>query len=229
MIDDFSNITSLFAELDVNLKKNADVFLIGGGALMRYGLRDHTKDIDIVVSSEEEYNDLTEAFRSIGFVKQVPEIEYGRMAMSDILIRGEYRVDLFCQYVCGKFALSKKMRERAIPVLALNRLKLSVCSLSDIFLFKSMTERIGDIEDCFNMAAEYELDWDAVSDEAEIQSAGDHGVWITWITERMELLSERKIRIPILERMIALSDEYMGKLEKEIEEQEKNRRIIPGQ
>lgn len=221
MIGNFSDVTSLFRELDANLKRNVDVFLIGGGALMKYGLRDETKDIDIVVSSNEEYMGLTEAIRSVGFVEQTPGIEYGRMALSDIHVRNEYRIDLFCRCVCGKFALSENMRVRASLVLALDRLKLFVCSLSDIFLFKSMTERAGDLEDCFNMAAEYELDWDSVLNEAEMQSAGGHGVWITWITERMELLSERKIRIPVLEKMVSLSDEYMERLEKEIVERNK--------
>ena len=216
MISDFSDIASLFTELDGSLKKNVDAFLIGGGALMKYGLRDETKDIDIVVSSDEEYESLAKAFHSIGFSKQAPEIAYRRMALSDILIRDEYRVDLFCRCVCGKFTLSEKMVMRAPVILALNKLKLFICSQSDIFLFKSMTERAGDLEDCFKLATEYELDWDAVLEEAERQSAGNHGVWITWITERMELLSERKIRIPILERMILLSDEYMARLEKEI-------------
>ena len=55
MIDDFSDIVSLFKELDGHLERDADVFLIGGGALMRYGLRDETKDIDIIVSAEDEY------------------------------------------------------------------------------------------------------------------------------------------------------------------------------
>ena len=217
MIGDFSDIIALLGEVDGFLKGNADVFLIGGGALMKYGLRGETKDIDIVVSSDEEYKDLTEAFHCIGFSEQVPDkVVYGRMALSDILIRDEYRVDLFCRHVCGRFALSEKMKERAPFVLALNKVKLFVCSLSDIFLFKSMTERIGDLEDCFNMATEYELDWDAMLEEAKRQSVGDCGVWITWITDRMELLSERKVRIPILERMISLSDEYMNILEKEI-------------
>ncbi|MCL2295504.1 MAG: hypothetical protein FWC29_00265, partial [Methanomassiliicoccaceae archaeon] len=159
MIGNFSDIASLFEELNISTKKDVDVFLIGGGALMKYGLRDETKDIDIVVSSNEEYEDLTKAFHSIGFSKQAPGIAYGRMALSDILIRGEYRVDLFCQCVCGKFTLSERMIERASIILALNKLKLYICSQSDIFLFKSMTERAGDLEDCFKLATEYELDW----------------------------------------------------------------------
>lgn len=123
------------------------------------------------------------------------------MALSDILIRNDYRVDLFCRCVCGKFALSEKMIGRASLVLTLDRFRLFICSLDDIFLFKSMTEREGDLMDCFNMATEYELNWDAILEEAEGQSVDDRGAWITWITERMILLSERKVKIPILDKI----------------------------
>jgi hypothetical protein len=43
VISDFSDIASLFTELDGSLKKNVDAFLIGGGALMKYGLRDRAQ------------------------------------------------------------------------------------------------------------------------------------------------------------------------------------------
>jgi hypothetical protein len=143
------------------------------------------------------------------------------MALSDILIRNEYRADLFCRRVCGKFALSEKMKERASLVLTLNRSRLFICSLNDIFLFKSMTERAGDLSDCFNMATEYELDWGAVLDEATEQCVNERGVWITWITDRTEELHERGVNIPILERMISLSDEYIEKWGQELEQRSK--------
>jgi len=212
MIDDFSQIVSLFEELDEHTKKNADVFLIGGGALMRYDLRDITKDIDIVVSTEEEYWALRDAFRLMGFGEQLPDsAAYVRMAISNILIRDKYRADLFCGCVCGKFVLSERMKERATLVLALKRIRLFTCSLSDIFLFKSMTERDGDLTDCYKIATEYEPDWDSMLDEAERQSVGDHGVWIDWITDRMEKLAEKGAYIPILDKMISLSEEYIKK------------------
>jgi hypothetical protein len=217
MITDFSQIMSLFKELDEHLEKNADIFLIGGGALMKYDLRSETKDIDIVVSTKEEFNAVMDALRSMRFGEQVPDKAiYGRMTLSDIMVREEYRVDLFQECVCHKFALSERMKERASLALTLKRSRLFICSLNDIFLFKSMTERDGDLMDCRRMAEGYRLNWNAVLEEAEGQSVGDHGVWITWITERMEKLSEMGVNIPILKKMISLSDKYIAKWEEDV-------------
>jgi len=219
MIGEYSEIVSLISELDMIVEKDTDIFMIGGGALMKYGLRHQTKDIDIVVNTEEEFRNLVDALLSSGFEKKVPENEtYGRLTLSHILIRGHIRIDLFCRCVCGKFSLSKKMMDRASVDVSLSRVRLLVCSLSDIFLFKSMTERDGDFLDCLKMTASYSLDWDAILDEAVSQSVDEHSVWITWITKRMEELSEEDANIPILEKMISLSDEYIEKWGKELEE-----------
>ncbi|MCL1984139.1 MAG: hypothetical protein FWG58_01915 [Methanomassiliicoccaceae archaeon] len=142
------------------------------------------------------------------------------MAISDILIRGIYRIDLFCKVVCGKFALSERMKERASLESTINKARLFICSLNDIFLFKCMTERDGDLIDCFRMATEYELNWGAVLDEAVEQSVRGRGTWITWVTDRMEELDERGVNIPVLNKMIALSDELMNRRAKETEERD---------
>jgi hypothetical protein len=144
---------------------------------MRYKLRSETKDLDIVVSTEEEFVCLTDALLSLGFEKRTPDIDaYERMALSHILVRGSIRVDLFCKLVCGKFALSDGMRERASGDIVLNKVRLLICSLNDIFLFKCMTERDGDLADCQKMATDYTLDWNAVLDEAVKQSVDEHSV-----------------------------------------------------
>jgi len=216
MINNYSNIESLFSELDGVLEENIDVYMIGGGVLMKYKLRSETKDIDIIVSRNEEFEALVDAFLSLGFNKQTPEsMVYGRMALSHILVRDDFRIDLFCKLVCGKFALSERMMERASLDVSLNKVRLLLCSLNDIFLFKSMTERDGDLIDCQNIATSHVLDWDAILDESVKQSVEDHCVWITWITSRMEELSERGVNIPILKKMMSLSDECLQKLENE--------------
>ena len=186
---------------------------------MRYGLRRKTKDVDLVVSNEEEFKLLTDTLLSLGFRKEVPDaVAYGRMALSHILLRDNARVDLFCRAVCGRFALSEKMRERASPDLSLNNVRLLVCSLDDVFLFKCMTERDGDLEDCERIARDHALDWNAILDEAVKQCIHENSVWITWITDRMELLAERGVRIPILKKMVSLTDDYIKKWGRELEE-----------
>ena len=191
--------------------------MIGGGALMRYKLRSKTKDIDLVTESEEDFECLVNAFISLGFEKHTPELEvYGRMVLSHILIKDNVRIDLFCKLVCGKFSLSERMRGRASVDILLKNVSLLICSLNDIFLFKCMTEREGDLEDCQRIATSHKLDWNTISDEAVKQSAEGCSVWITWITDRMEELNERGVNIPILKLMRSLADEYIEKWETDL-------------
>jgi len=55
MLDDYSVIQSLFRELDEHISRRTSVYMIGGGSLMRYGLKSQTKDIDIVVDTPSEF------------------------------------------------------------------------------------------------------------------------------------------------------------------------------
>lgn len=42
MIGDYEEIRSLFMELDDAIDESVSVYMIGGGALMRYGIRNKT-------------------------------------------------------------------------------------------------------------------------------------------------------------------------------------------
>jgi hypothetical protein len=222
MITKFSMISDLFEELDRASSTSIHIFLIGGGALMKHDLKPYTKDIDIVVDSMGEFEELSRVLVNAGFETQIPGKEYERLAVSQIFIRGDFRIDLFFKYVCGKFYLSKGMKERSQPEMKLERLTLNVCSLEDILLFKSMTERDGDLEDSWNITARRRLKWTAILDEARLQSSGENSVWITWITDRLELLAERGAEIPILDEMRALSDKYINEWERGLLERNKD-------
>jgi hypothetical protein len=71
----------MFRELDSVMKEPADIFMIGGGAMMRHGLKIRTKDIDIVVGTDEEYDAVLDAFRGLGFVSDIPCGPYGRLSI----------------------------------------------------------------------------------------------------------------------------------------------------
>ena len=222
MITDFSMISDLFKELDNISPTRVHIFLIGGGALMKHKIESYTKDIDIVVDSISEFEELTRILVNAGFETQIPGKEYERLAVSQIFIRGDFRIDLFLRYVCGKFYLSEGMKERSSLEMKLEKLTLNICSLGDILLFKSMTERDGDLEDSWNITARRRLKWSAILDEARLQSSGENSVWITWIADRLELLAERGAEIPILAEMRALSDKYTNEWERGLLERNKD-------
>ena len=187
--------------------------MIGGEVLVRRGLKEKTKDIDIVVSTEKEFTNLKNAFLDLGFKGTKPKLGYENMNTSEILVKDELRIDLFNEYVCGQFKLSEGMKKRAEKVEENNNIKVYFCSNEDIFLFKTMTEREGDIADCLSLGKEG-LDWDSILDEIiyQIKESG-RDVWVTWIGERLEILEKKGLEIPIMDKVLKLCKGFYDKLE----------------
>jgi hypothetical protein len=218
MIEDYSQILALFVELDGAMSEGTAIYLIGGGALMKWSMKSRTKDIDVVADSVEGFNRVRNAFKAVGFGSISPTREYERMAISEILVRGDYRVDLFCKKVCGQFSVSEGMRKRSIREKTRSKnLELFVCSPEDIFLFKTITDREGDYDDCVKIIEnKADFDWGAVLKEAQEQSRAGQAVWITWITSRLEEFAERAMTIPILNQMRKLADDYLVEWERDL-------------
>lgn len=215
MINDFKDIEEFFKELDKSMKNIIEIFTIGGAALLRRGMKAATKDIDIIVSTKKEFIELQTALKNIGFQGQIPGKEYTHMNLSQIFQRGDFRIDLFEKEVCGKFSLTEEMKVRAEKVINLDHVKVYLCSNEDIFLFKTMTERDGDLTDCINIATLQNPDWNIILSELKNQiSKSKQDVWITWVGERLDILEDRNLDIPIMKDIDKLRDEYFDDLEK---------------
>jgi hypothetical protein len=141
---------------------------------------------------------------------------YLRLALFHVFMRNEFRIDLFCRTVCNKFSLSEGMMKRSTEIERFGTIVLHACSVEDILLFKCMTEREGDADDCLRINQDHLVDWNIVLKEAQEQSRTGQGVWITWITVRLEDLEDMGIRVPIMKEMRNLSDEYIEKWEHDL-------------
>ena len=81
-------------------------------------------------------------------------------------------------------------------------------------MFKTMTHREGDLADCVNMSTK-PLNWNAILSEIKYQiKESKQDIWVTWIMERMDILEDRNVDIPILEDIRKLSEQYYESLEK---------------
>lgn len=215
MISDFKDVEKLFAELDRSLHKKSSIYVIGGAALLKRGLKDATKDIDLVVAARDEFLEIQNALINMGFITKIPGKEYSHMNLSQIFQRKDSRIDLFEKEVCGRFSLSENMMKRAEKIIELSRLTVFLCSSEDIFLFKTMTEREGDITDCMSIAATQNPDWNVILKELQSQiKQSKQDIWITWVGERLDLLAERGVDIPIMNEVDRLREEYFEKYEK---------------
>lgn len=212
MISRFEEIKRLFEELDSAVEGKIHFFLIGGGVLLFHGLKPATKDIDLVVETKEEFVECGEALKKIGFEAKLPDSGYEHFNLSQIFTREDFRIDLFNKNVCKGFSLSPSMAKRALKEVSMANITLLLCSMEDIFLFKTMTEREGDLSDCIALA-KIGLDWDVMLAELKHQVSGND-IWITWVAERLELLQERGLVIPIMAEVAEMVEEYYNKLEK---------------
>jgi len=186
MIDDALSIEELMKEVSETIRSHVDLYLIGGGAMMCLGSKSYTKDLDLVVYSEEEYNAILDALDELGFERDRPTEGMKRTNLSEILKKEEYRIDLFAKRICGKLQLSDTMMSRATIRFESDNVRLHTRSAEDIFLLKSITEREGDIDDC-NRLLLYSprFDWDAFIKELEVQMGFGDAVWVTYVVERL--------------------------------------------
>lgn len=208
MISSFDEIKELLEQIDAQLQSKVRVYAIGGLVLLYQKLKPATKDLDLVTFNTEDYNKVRLALRKLSFWETKPEFGYEHFNLSQIMVSKNFRIDLFSVKVCGGFSLSQKMTERAQEIFHLENLTFYLCSNEDIFLFKNMTERDGDITDCISLAIT-KLDWNIILEELkdQIQASGNK-VWITWVGERFDLLQEKGLNIPIMKEVDKLREEY---------------------
>ncbi|MGV8162435.1 MAG: DUF6036 family nucleotidyltransferase [Candidatus Nanoarchaeia archaeon] len=216
MISKFEEINKFFKELEEQTNKKLNLYIIGGAALLFQGMKPATKDIDIIVDTKEEFLELQKILLKLNFKTNKPGLEYSRMNLSQIFQREDLRIDLFEKEVCGKFYLSKSMIKRAknIGDEGMKNLEIYLVSNEDIFLFKTMTEREGDLTDCISLATKG-LNWKNIIDELKAQTKEKKKeVWITWVGERLDILEERGLNIPIMKEIDGLREQYFDELEK---------------
>jgi hypothetical protein len=216
MITNYDQIDEFFKEISKLIENKIRLYVIGGAVLLRRDLKDGTKDIDIVVDSNAEFAEFQKALEKLGFKPQIPGKEYEHMNLSQVFQKEDFRIDLFYKEVCSKFSLTKKMMKRAELVQDLDALQVLHCSNEDIFLFKTMTERDGDLDDCVKLNVPG-LDWNTILEELQNQiSQSKQDVWITWVGERLDLLEDKGMEIPIMRKFNELREKYFDDLEKRL-------------
>lgn len=192
-ITELKHIYDLFEMINSKLigtSKKLNIYLIGGGALMFHNAKVSTKDLDIIVTSNSELELIENILFRLGFKERVLTIEYENFELDKMFELDDYRLDIFNQKVCGKLGISDKMIYRAKTELSLSNLKLHILSKEDIFVFKSITEREGDIEDSVKII-EQNIDWQIIKQElfSQIEESGVNN-WITLFNQRLEKLDE---------------------------------------
>ena len=204
-------INELFEQLGQVLEQKVEALLIGGAVMLELGLKDATKDIDVVCRSEEDKERLLAAAKALGFEIVGPEKRHERLGVKRLAVKGGRNLDVFAERISYDFDLSEAMWQRATRIRSFGSLVIRDASLEDIFIMKMIANRPGDAKDCAALFSAV-LDYDSVYQEIEAQyrKAGEakEKIWINYIEEGIARLQDNDLTIPIGDKISLLASEY---------------------
>jgi len=183
-----------FRKLASKTKIPIVLFIIGGGGLAFYGLKETTKDIDVVLQSPNDLKTLTEGLGSLKYESPSSAVitrPYSQTRASAILENAEgFRWNVFDRQVCNALMLSNEMKTRATELYRRGPLRVLLASKEDIFLFKGVTEREADLDD-MRLLAESGLDWNIINQECQNQSTSTGRLWENALYQKLIDLREK--------------------------------------
>ena len=192
-----NSIEQFLKKLSAHVKSDVKLYLIGGGNMSLKGLKDATKDIDIVLETHKELKEIKNALEKLGY--KIDESLFQAQIYKNVVFvffdKTGSRIDLFVDVVSSQLRLSNEIRKRASEYKTFDKLKIFLVANEDIFLFKSLTDREHDIADCRTLI-DNGLDWDIILKECVSQHRKEIK-WIFWIYEQLCRIEEiEKIPIP---------------------------------
>lgn len=204
------------------LAEPVQILIIGGAAMLEYGLKDLTKDIDLVCRDAAGKARLLEAARSLGFELFGPEKRHSRLGLDRIAIKGGHTLDIFAGRVSYDFGLSEAMWQRGKRTWTLGNAEVRYAAVEDIFILKLIANRPRDIEDCRSLTS-VKMDYESMYSEIEAQYAKagtvEEKIWITYLEEGIGKLEEDYLmQVPIADRISELADEYRERLYRQIKQ-----------
>jgi hypothetical protein len=204
-------VNELFQQLGEALGQKVEALLIGGAVMLELGLKDATKDIDIVCRSEEDKEALLASTKTLGFQIIGPEKRHERLGVNRMAVKGGRNLDIFAERISYDFSLSEAMWQRATKIRSFGNLVIRDASIEDIFIMKLIANRPGDAPDCSKLVLA-ELDFDIIYREIEEQyrksGEAEQKIWVTYVEEGIARLEDSGLTIPIGEKISLLAYEY---------------------
>ena len=163
----------LFKIIGSQLKDKIECIAIGGSAMMFYGAKNATKDVDLVFSKKDDLDAVKNILYNSGFnerknIKGIfrEDENAGKPAMMD---GKDTRFDMFLNEVIG-FKIHKDIVERIREVHDFGNLVIKIASPEDILMMKGCTERERDRDDAAELINKFNIDWNVVINEASQQT-----------------------------------------------------------
>src|SRR3989344_110506 len=191
-------------EVGSYVTKPMNIYMIGGCALSFRGLKSVTKDIDIILTSQKDFDMFDTAIKKAGFTSMTErESEFYLTALSVYKKSDESRIDVFLNQVGKMLRLTENMKKRSKLYKHYYNIAVYLVSNEDIFLFKAMTSRVGDTLDCDKIMKE-NPDYNLIYQETVDQSTNGKN-WFFWVYESLcRLENYNNITLPIKSKVFAL-------------------------
>lgn len=185
-----SEIAELFETAGRLCPIKIPAYLIGGGAMIFRREKLSTKDVDIVLLTEGHARELEAVFNKMG-MKVNSRLRDELQINVDALQRPW--VDLFVGRVCGGLHLTESMKQRSEHIADYGNISLFMLSREDIFLLKSVTDRLRDLYEMRTLFLEG-LDEKVLFAECDIQDRLEPDdqprVWEAYLLVRMDELEK---------------------------------------
>ncbi len=195
-IDEQMNLFKLLGSL---LKKRIECIIIGGSAMLFYGAKTATKDIDIVFLNENDRKLFRKVVKSVGFKKKaflLTEKYKNVVKKIPILMEhGDTKLDMFLDEVIS-FKISDDIKKRVKEVHEFENLIIKVISPEDIILLKSATDRVGDRVDAAELIKKFDIDWNVVIDECLWKMKNGKKIFPVFLFDFLEELKDMGSIIP---------------------------------
>lgn len=218
---DFKDQTELFKLIGGELRKKTEAIVLGGSAMMFYGAKASTKDVDLVFTDKDAKERVEAALVRMGF-KESKKFEifrhYKTARNVPMMLEGKNtRFDLFLNEVVTT-KLTDTVLSRLKEEHQFENLTIKVISPEDIILFKCATERDKDLIDGAELARKFKIDWNIIIEESIKQTeVGELVVPVFLLDFLWVLRDEHKIDIPkdVIKKLEDISEKALARLVKQ--------------
>ena len=150
----YDDQNQLFALISKKVTKDITCYAFGGNAMMFYGYKDETKDIDLVFEHEADRKEFITVIEDLGFKESSPITIYIPEKLRDktkplMFTKDTSRFDLFVGKIF-RTKISPKMKEDLFAIHDFKDkylLQVKVLRKEHIVFLKAITERDKDFED----------------------------------------------------------------------------------
>ena len=209
----------LFEIIGAELKEKIECYVIGGSAMMFYGAKEDTKDVDLVFLKNKDLEKVKEILKKISFKdkKELVKIfrRYEDKKNRPIMMVGKEgeRIELFFKEIIT-FEMSNSIVKRVTETHEFNNLLVKVVSPEDIILLKCATEREKDRFDALSLIEKFNINWNVIIEEAVNQTRLESYLFPVYLYDFLEELKEDfKAEIPkeVLKEIRKISEDLLVK------------------